>query len=147
MLAVSKSPPVRASARTAELAPKDQGAPAGPATADGVWACPCGGGCPRCVPLYSPGRALDASMAGRLAAAYGHDFAAVHVDGPAAASAQALQAVAYTTSGHIVFAPGRYAPDTARGQRLIAHEAAHVVQQARAGRPQAGIAPHLRQTP
>lgn len=56
----------------------------------------------------------------------------VHTDGRAAASAKAVNAVAYTAAGsQIVFGPEAYAPATARGRTLIAHELAHVTQQGR----------------
>ncbi len=64
---------------------------------------------------------------------FGADFGAVriHADGRAAQVAAALTADALTTGSHIVFAAGRYAPQAAAGQRLLAHELAHVVQRAR----------------
>jgi outer membrane protein OmpA-like peptidoglycan-associated protein len=40
-----------------------------------------------------------------------------------------VQARAYTLGSDIVFGAGEYAPETAAGQRLLAHELAHVVQQ------------------
>lgn len=63
---------------------------------------------------------------------FGHDFSAVrvHADGAAAQSARALQARAYTQGRDVVFGAGEYAPGTPTGQQLIAHELAHVVQQA-----------------
>ncbi|WP_323001818.1 eCIS core domain-containing protein [Denitromonas sp.] len=62
---------------------------------------------------------------------FGHDFSRVrvHRDSAAAASAREVSAHAYTVGHHLVFATGRYAPDTAAGQGLLAHELAHVVQQ------------------
>ena len=65
----------------------------------------------------------------------GHDFSRVrvHADREAAASAGAIHAHAYTQGEHVVFAGGRYAPATSEGQKLVAHELAHVVQQS-AGR-------------
>jgi len=53
----------------------------------------------------------------------------VHRDVPAARSAEAMGALSYTVGRDIVFAAGQYAPGTATGDRLIAHELAHVVQQ------------------
>ncbi len=44
--------------------------------------------------------------------------------------ARALGADAFTYGSSIYFRDGTYRPDTARGLRLLAHEAAHVVQQA-----------------
>ena len=53
----------------------------------------------------------------------------VHTGSPAAESARSLDALAYTTGRDIYFAPGMYAPHSTDGQRLLAHEVAHVVQQ------------------
>jgi Domain of unknown function (DUF4157) len=66
---------------------------------------------------------------------FGHDFGAVRVlTGPRAADATgALGAKAFTHGEDIVFAPGRFAPDTLDGKRLLGHELAHVVQQSRGG--------------
>jgi hypothetical protein len=65
----------------------------------------------------------------------GHDFARVrvHTNERAGRSALALNAAAYTVANDVVFAPGRYAPDTVEGDRLLTHELVHVVQQQRAG--------------
>jgi hypothetical protein len=66
-----------------------------------------------------------------MEARFGQDFSAVrlHTDAAAARSAIAAGARAYTSQHHIVFGPQRYAPETPEGQRLLAHELAHVVQQ------------------
>jgi hypothetical protein len=40
-----------------------------------------------------------------------------------------LDALAYTVGRHVVFGAEQYAPDTADGGRLLAHELTHVVQQ------------------
>jgi hypothetical protein len=53
----------------------------------------------------------------------------VHSDTPAAASADALGAHAYTSGRDIYFAAGKYAPTTRDGRSLLAHELTHVVQQ------------------
>ncbi len=62
---------------------------------------------------------------------FGHDFSRVrvHTDAHAAASAELLNARAYTLGSDVVFGPGQYAPGTGEGRRLLAHELAHVVQQ------------------
>jgi len=62
---------------------------------------------------------------------FGRDFSDVRVlaDDRAAESARAIHALAYTTGRHIVFAEGQYAPGTPAGQRMLAHELTHVVQQ------------------
>ena len=50
--------------------------------------------------------------------------------GPAAArAAHALHARAFTVGHTIIFGAGAYAPHTAEGRRLLAHELAHVLQQ------------------
>lgn len=62
---------------------------------------------------------------------FGHDFSRVrvHTDPLAARSAEAVAAQAYTVGSDVVFGVGRYAPASRDGQRLLAHELAHVVQQ------------------
>jgi hypothetical protein len=57
----------------------------------------------------------------------------VHTDAAAAASARALRADAYTVGDDIVVGDG-YRPGAPAGQRLMAHELAHVAQQ-RTGHP------------
>lgn len=71
--------------------------------------------------------AVRADMEQRL----GHDFGdvRVHTDGAAHASAQSVNAHAYTTGNNIVFQRGQYDPDSGAGQKLLAHELTHVVQQ------------------
>jgi hypothetical protein len=60
-----------------------------------------------------------------------YDFSEVriHADDHAAASAQAVHALAYTVGRDVVFGAGQYAPHTTEGRRLLAHELTHVVQQ------------------
>lgn len=52
----------------------------------------------------------------------------VHTGHQADRSAQQINALAYTAGHHIVFAAGQYAPETPAGQKLLAHELAHVAQ-------------------
>ncbi len=68
---------------------------------------------------------------GTAGAARSYDFSGVriHTDNPAAASAAAMQARAYTVGSDIVFGEGHYRPQTAEGRALIAHELTHVAQQ------------------
>jgi hypothetical protein len=79
----------------------------------------------------SIGRPLDGSTRARMEAHFGHDFSQirVHTDAPAARSAQALGARAYTYGRQLVFAQGAYDPQSSAGRRLLAHELAHIVQQ------------------
>lgn len=53
----------------------------------------------------------------------------IHADTAAASAARAVQARAYTFGRDIVFGFGEYAPTTAEGKKLIAHELTHVLQQ------------------
>jgi len=75
-------------------------------------------------PLPEPGRAY---FEPRL----GHDFGKVriHTDSRAAASARAVNALAYTVGEHIAFADGHYQLDTTNGRRVLAHELVHTIQQ------------------
>ena len=56
----------------------------------------------------------------------------IHADTRANDVAESLGAYAFTYGNHIVFAAGRFRPNTLFGRRLLAHELTHVVQQ-RAG--------------
>jgi hypothetical protein len=62
---------------------------------------------------------------------FGYDFSdvRVHNDPSAAQSARSIDALAYTAGNHIVFNQGQYSPDTETGQKLMAHELTHVIQQ------------------
>jgi hypothetical protein len=53
----------------------------------------------------------------------------VHTDERAAESARAIDALAFTVGRDVVFGAGQYAPESARGRHLLAHELTHVVQQ------------------
>jgi hypothetical protein len=81
--------------------------------------------------LRSSGQPLDESTRAFFEPRFGHDFSSVrvHADGRAAESAQAVKALAYTVGHDIAFNAGQYSPGTAAGQRLLAHELTHVVQQ------------------
>jgi hypothetical protein len=81
--------------------------------------------------LRSPGQPLEPAMRTFMEARSGHDFGRVrvHTDSRANASASAVAARAYTVGHHVVFGEGQFAPGTAEGRRLIAHELMHVMQQ------------------
>ena len=81
--------------------------------------------------LRSPGQPLDSATRSFMESRFSHDFSSVqvHTDGKAAQSAAAVKALAYTVGHNIVFGTGQYSLRTPQGQRLIAHEIAHVVQQ------------------
>jgi hypothetical protein len=77
---------------------------------------------------------------------FGHDFTSVrvHADSAASSSATRMDAAAYTIGDHIAFRSSLYSPGTPTGQRLIAHELAHVVQQRGRGTasPSSSAGPH-----
>ncbi len=83
--------------------------------------------------LRSPGQPLDLKTRAFFEPRFGHDFGnvRVHTDEKAAASARAVNALAYAVGPNVVFAAGQYAPRTDPGQHLLAHELAHVCQDAR----------------
>jgi hypothetical protein len=82
--------------------------------------------------LRSSGQPLDSATRAYFEPRFGHDFGdvRVHADALAAQSADAVHALAFTLGQDIVFAAGRYRPETPGGRRLLAHELTHVVQQA-----------------
>lgn len=81
--------------------------------------------------LRSPGQPLDPGTRAFMEPRFGQDLGGVrvHADAKAAASARAVNALAYTVGRDVVFGAGQYAPGTGDGKRLIAHELTHVVQQ------------------
>ncbi|MEO5627239.1 MAG: DUF4157 domain-containing protein [Dokdonella sp.] len=83
------------------------------------------------VAIPAGGRPLDAPARHFMEGRFDRDFSGVrvHTDASAAASAARIQANAYTFGNDIVFGAGRYSPHTLAGQRLLAHELTHVVQQ------------------
>jgi hypothetical protein len=85
--------------------------------------------------LASPGWPLDPVLRQEMQERFGHDFSKVrvHTDAPAAESARAANALAYTVGDHIVFGAGRYAPESLEGRKLLVHELTHTVQQTQAG--------------
>ena len=86
--------------------------------------------------LRSSDQPLDSATRSFMEPHFGLDFSnvRVHTGREAGESAKAISANAYTFGHHIVFAPGRFAPQTHGGQSLLAHELAHVAQQ-NEGRP------------
>lgn len=96
----------RASGREAEPA---SAPPAGPSTGTGS------------------GAPLPAPLQHKMENVFAFNFGNVRVH--EGARAAAMGAAAYTQGSDLHFAPGEYQPDNARGQELIGHELAHVVQQ------------------
>jgi hypothetical protein len=77
------------------------------------------------------GQPLDESVRRNLEPALGGDFAdvRVHTDDEADALNHAVHSEAFTTGMDIFFRSGKYSPASSNGQKLLAHELTHVVQQ------------------
>ena len=81
--------------------------------------------------VHQGGQPLDSDSRNFFEPRFGRDFGAVriHTNVQAADSARSVNALAYTVGSHVVFGSDQYAPHSDRGQRLLAHELTHVVQQ------------------
>jgi uncharacterized membrane protein YgcG len=77
------------------------------------------------------GQPLPDSVRSFMEPRFGQDFSRVRVHSGAVAeqSARDVNAHAYTVGHDIVFGDGQFSPGTHEGQRLLAHESTHVVQQ------------------
>jgi hypothetical protein len=77
------------------------------------------------------GALLDRDTRGFMESRLGADFSdvRVHTDAKATESARSVQAHAYTVGNDVVFQSDKYAPQSDSGQRMLAHELTHVVQQ------------------
>jgi hypothetical protein len=77
------------------------------------------------------GGALDARTRERFSGGLGDSLSdvRVHADAGADALARSVSARAFTTGSDVFFASGEYRPGTGDGDRLLAHELTHVVQQ------------------
>jgi hypothetical protein len=77
------------------------------------------------------GQPLAESTRRSMESRFGNDFSGVrvHTDSRAVGAARDLNAQAFTRGQDIYFGAGRYQPGTPPGQRLLAHELTHVVQQ------------------
>lgn len=77
------------------------------------------------------GQPLPATVQQNMEAVFGVDFSDVQIH--VGTQASSIGALAFTHGARLYFAPGQYDPFTRRGQQLLGHELAHVVQQ-RSGR-------------
>ncbi|MDT9273870.1 MAG: DUF4157 domain-containing protein [Limnospira sp. PMC 737.11] len=77
------------------------------------------------------GQPLNENLQSQMGRAMGADFGGVriHQNSPANQLNQSIQAKAFTTGKDIFFKQGEYQPESRGGQKLIAHELTHVVQQ------------------
>lgn len=98
--------------------------------------------------LGQNGEALDEAVRQDMQGRFGHDFSAVRIHRGEASerSAREVGARAYSVGSDVVFAAGEYSPASGEGRRLLAHELAHVVQQAKSD-GMTSIRPTLRRTP
>src|SRR5437588_6435978 len=87
------------------------------------------------------GQPLDSRTQDFMGSRFNQDFGGVrvHDDGQADRASKALNADAFTAGRDIYFSQGAYNPSSASGQKLLAHELAHVVQQ---GQGLTDAAPH-----
>jgi hypothetical protein len=80
---------------------------------------------------------LSERMRHPMERAFGIDFGSVrlHTDAQADRLNRSIQARAFTTGNDIFLRQGEYRPGSFEGQRLLAHELTHVVQQGQGGEP------------
>ena len=83
--------------------------------------------------LSSTGQPLDIETRNYFELRFGHDLSRVrvHTGTKAAESARAINALAYTAGPNVVFGVGQHALGEKDGQKLMAHELTHVMQQQR----------------
>lgn len=83
------------------------------------------------------GKPLHDGVRRSMESIMGADFRGVrvHDDDNAAGLAHGMAATAFTHGENIYFSRGAYAPDSEHGQRLLAHELAHVSQRQRGADP------------
>ena len=81
--------------------------------------------------LNGKGSAMPADANSFFSSRMGYDFSnvKVHTDKEAAQSAKNINAKAYTIGNHIVFNEGQFNTQSPEGQKLMAHELVHVMQQ------------------
>ncbi|MDB4957898.1 MAG: hypothetical protein JWO36_5467 [Myxococcales bacterium] len=85
----------------------------------------------------SSGSALPHALQARFADAFGTPVSdiTIHVGAESAAAAEAFDSHAYVDGRQVHFNSGQYDPTSPRGQALIAHEVAHVIQARGGARP------------
>ena len=81
--------------------------------------------------LRGGGQPLPESMRAHFEPRFGHDFSGVrlHTGTDAARLARSINAKAFTIGQDVAFGAGQYSPETNTGQRLLAHELTHTIQQ------------------
>ena len=84
---------------------------------------------------HGPGQPLPAGTRSFFEQRFGRDLGdvRVHAGADAASAADALRAQAFTRGRDVFFGAGRWQPGSPHGQRLLAHELTHTLQQRPAG--------------
>ena len=91
--------------------------------------------------LQGGGQQMPSGLQSMMEKGFGRDLSQVrlHTDSDAATMSSSIQAKAFTLGNDIYFNQGQYSPETTEGQKLVAHEVTHVVQEnekvAREGAP------------
>ena len=80
--------------------------------------------------LQGGGQAMPTGLRNMMESGFGQDFSHVrlHTDSEAATLSSSIHAKAFTHGNDIYFNKGQFSPNTAEGQKLMAHELTHVVQ-------------------
>lgn len=83
----------------------------------------------------SSGKPMETTLRRRMEGAFGADFSGVrmHVGSTSDALNERVQARAFTTGSNIFVRQQDYSPNSKSGEKLLAHELAHTVQQGGAG--------------
>lgn len=85
-----------------------------------------------------PGQPLDATTRQFFETRMGHDFSGtrIYTNDAASSAAASINARAFTHGNDVVFGRSHYQPTNPTGQRLLAHELTHVVQQSTSDLPE-----------
>ncbi len=78
-------------------------------------------------PVQRKGEGMPEPVRAKMEQAFGTDFSDVRVH--TGNQAEQVGALAYAQGNDIHFASGQYHPETSKGQELLGHELAHIVQQ------------------
>lgn len=81
--------------------------------------------------LQGGGQQMPTGLLKMMENGFGRDLSQVrlHTDSNAASMSSSIQAKAFTLGNDIYFNQGQYSPETTEGQKLVAHEVTHVVQE------------------
>ncbi|WP_088830152.1 eCIS core domain-containing protein [Paenibacillus tyrfis] len=78
-------------------------------------------------PVQRKGEGMPEPVRAKMEQTFGTDFSDVRVH--TGTQAEQVGALAYAQGNDIHFATGQYNPETSKGQELLGHELAHIVQQ------------------